>query len=383
MFSYWEQASFIKSPDVVIIGSGIVGLNAAISLKRKKPELHVLVLERGILPYGASTRNAGFACFGSPSELLEDLGNHSEADVFSLVKKRWDGLLRLRTILGDKHIGYEPLGGHEIFSGHDNELFEKCFSKLSYLNSQLKSITGVNNTYEISDNKISSFGFRNIKHIIQNKSEGQIDTGLMMKSLLTLARSFDVEILNGVNVERIEEASDGVNIYFSPANFNSPLIINAGNVLICVNGFAKKFLPDFDVQPARAQVLITSPISNLKIKGSFHFDHGYYYFRNVENRILLGGGRNSDIDNEYTDQIELTTKIQNNLNELLKSTILPQEKYTVEMRWSGIMGLGSNKSPIIKKTGEKVFCAVRMGGMGIAIGSLVGEEAAELVLNSL
>jgi len=30
-----------------------------------------------------------------------------------------------------------------------------------------------------------------------------------------------------------------------------------------------------------------------------------------------------------------------------------------------------------------MYCAVRMGGMGVAIGSLVGEEAAELILQDL
>ena len=37
----------------------------------------------------------------------------------------------------------------------------------------------------------------------------------------------------------------------------------------------------------------------------------------------------------------------------------------------------------IKKVEENIFCAVRMGGMGVAIGSLVGEDAAEMVSRSL
>lgn len=74
--SYWEQKSLIGNPDVAVIGAGITGLNAAIRLKQLDPALDVLVLERGALPEGASTRNAGFACFGSPSELLADLAHH-------------------------------------------------------------------------------------------------------------------------------------------------------------------------------------------------------------------------------------------------------------------------------------------------------------------
>jgi hypothetical protein len=43
------------------------------------------------------------------------------------------------------------------------------------------------------------------------------------------------------------------------------------------------------------------------------------------------------------------------------------------------LGLGAEKSPIIRKLGPRLAVAVHMGGMGVAIGSLVGEEAAELL----
>ena len=134
-----------------------------------------------------------------------------------------------------------------------------------------------------------------------------------------------------------------------------------------------------DVAPARAQVLITKPIRNLKLKGTFHYDEGFYYFRNIDDRILLGGGRNLDLKGETTTKIDITPKIQNQLEYLLKTVIIPNQKFEIEHRWSGIMGVGSEKKPIIKHVSPNVVCAVRMGGMGVAIGSLVGKEAAELI----
>ena len=47
------------------------GMNAALRLRQRQPQWKVLVVDRASLG-GATTRNAGFACFGSPSELLED-----------------------------------------------------------------------------------------------------------------------------------------------------------------------------------------------------------------------------------------------------------------------------------------------------------------------
>ena len=75
----------------------------------------VLILEKGFLPQGASTKNAGFACFGSPTEILDDLKNLNEKEVVSLIKSRWDGLKLLRKNIGDKNIGYKCHGGYELF----------------------------------------------------------------------------------------------------------------------------------------------------------------------------------------------------------------------------------------------------------------------------
>ena len=72
-YSYWELKEWFSNIDFTIVGSGIVGLNCAISLKREHPKAKILVLEKGTLPQGASTKNAGFACFGSLSELIDDL----------------------------------------------------------------------------------------------------------------------------------------------------------------------------------------------------------------------------------------------------------------------------------------------------------------------
>jgi hypothetical protein len=43
------------------------------------------------------------------------------------------------------------------------------------------------------------------------------------------------------------------------------------------------------------------------------------------------------------------------------------------------MGVGNQKKAIVKQLSEHVFCGVRLGGMGVAIGSLVGKELAELI----
>jgi gamma-glutamylputrescine oxidase len=374
--SFWERDAFFDNTDVAIVGSGIVGLNAAISLKKKHPKLKVVVLERNTIGMGASSKNAGFACFGSPGELLEDLEMQGEDIVFSLVEKRWKGLQLLRKSLGDKTIDFYKWGGYEVFSSKD--AYERCRDQLSYLNKQVASITGNKEVYKDASGMCPKFGFKGVEGMLLNSEEGQIDTGRMIIALLMKAQHAGVIIMNGFDVRHFEDQGEHVTITSSEGPE-----FQTRRLLICNNGFVKGLLPDLPVHPARAQVLITRPIANLKLKGTFHYDKGYYYFRNIGNRILFGGARNLDFKTEETDAYGLTDIIQTRLEDLLQNMIVPYALSAVEMRWSGIMGVGPEKTTIIKAISKNVFCAVRMGGMGVAIGTLVGQEAATLAAQSL
>jgi len=61
--SYWERKNFFENLDFLIIGAGIVGYSTALHLKKNNANAKILIIERGFLPSGASSKNAGFACF--------------------------------------------------------------------------------------------------------------------------------------------------------------------------------------------------------------------------------------------------------------------------------------------------------------------------------
>ena len=369
--SYWEYKTWLSNIDFTVVGSGIVGLNCALSLKKSFPTAKILVLEKGVLPQGASTKNAGFACFGSISEVLSDLKLHSEEEVIELVQKRWQGIKLLRDNLGDQNIGFQQYGGHELFlEGHDT-LYKNCLGKLDEVNKLLLPVFG-ENAFQPHQN---SFNFKNIQeNYITNRFEAQIDTGMMMLSLLQKVQKSGITILNSIYIEEFVENGDSVLVKTNQFEFQTK------ELFIATNGFASQLLNE-TVKPARAQVLITKPIPNLHIKGTFHLDEGYYYFRNIDNRILFGGGRNLDFKGEETAIFGETDVIQNQLETILKESILPNTSFEIERRWSGIMGMGNQKKPIVKQVSDNVFCGVRLGGMGIAIGSLVGKELAHLYSN--
>ncbi len=367
--SYWEIKTWLTNIDFTIVGSGIVGLNCALALKDQHPKAKILILEKGVLPQGASTKNAGFACFGSLSELIADLQTHTEAEVIQLVKKRIDGLQLLRQTIGDTALAYQNHGGYELFLNQDTALYEQCLEQKEHVNKLLSPIFNAS----VFSLKPNTFGFKNIKENYSfNQFEGQIDTGKMMEALLAKAHSKGIKILNNCMVEAFSEDTTSVKLQTNLYTFSTRTL------MIATNGFASQLLTE-NVKPARAQVLITKPIKNLAIKGTFHLDEGYYYFRNINNRILFGGGRQLDFQTEETTQFGTTPIIQNTLETLLKTTILPNTEFEIDHSWSGIMGVGTQKNPIVKQLSNSVFCGVKLGGMGVAIGSLVGKELANLV----
>jgi glycine/D-amino acid oxidase-like deaminating enzyme len=206
--SYWEHDSWLNNVDYTIAGSGIVGLTCALQLKKRFPKAKILMLEKGRLPQGGSTKNAGFACFGSMSELLSDLESHSEEEVVELVKMRAEGLQKLRSELGDRAIDFQLLGGYELFP-MQGELYENCQTELTRLNRLL---------YPIFQEKVFSFvpnqfGFKNVREYFGfNAFEGQIHTGKMMEALLHKALSQGIKILNQIQVKSYSQDANSVKI---------------------------------------------------------------------------------------------------------------------------------------------------------------------------
>ncbi|WP_419700313.1 NAD(P)/FAD-dependent oxidoreductase [Mucilaginibacter sp. NFX135] len=373
-FSYWEHTAFIDQADVIIVGSGLVGLSAALHLKKQQPNLKVLVLERGFLPSGASTKNAGFACFGTVSEQVSVINQSSEEEAMRLVAYKWRGLQQLRENLGDAYMDYYQHGGHELFMSHEKYIAQNCIEQINHLNKLLQQAIGQPDIYAVADAKIADFGFGNVSHLIYNRFEGQLHTGKMMRTLLYKVYNLGVLVLNNCEISIIEQEDKHIRLTTSQGNFK------AGKVILATNAFASQLYPGLNVIPGRGQVMVTKPIPGLKLKGTYHFNEGYYYFRNIDNRVLFGGGRNLDYKAEETWDFGHTDTVKEKLISYLHEVILPNQDVEVDYWWSGIMGFGEEITPIVKQIQPNIFCAVRCNGMGVAMGSLVGEEVAELTL---
>lgn len=373
--SIWEKESFFAPADIIIAGSGLVGLWSAYYLKKKHPSLRITIVERGIVPSGASTRNAGFACFGSLTELLADIDHMGEDKMLELVSLRYKGLKKIRKTFSNSEIGYERLGSYELLASAGKLTDSNGLrSAIDGMNRRLKKITGEQKTFRLRNDKLSAFGFSGIQYLVESRTEGQLHTGQLCQALLRLVQSLGVTILNNIDITGYEKTGGHLLLH---SQHSFPLI--AAQLLICTNAFARQLLPQLDVTPARGQVLVTSPIDGLPFKGTFHFDEGYYYFRNLGERVLLGGARNHAFEEERATDMTITDTIQQELERFLHDVVLPGRHYTIDTRWAGIMGMGGEKMPIVRAVNDHVFCAVRLHGMGVALAPVIGEQIAALL----
>jgi glycine/D-amino acid oxidase-like deaminating enzyme len=369
--SVWEKETFFAHKDIIIVGSGLVGLWSAYYLKCLRPELQILIVDKGIIPAGASTRNAGFASLGSPTELLQDARVMGEQRMLEIVAMRYEGLRRIRKVFGKAEIGYERLGGYELINVLQYPKIKQLKNDIGWLNITLRKALKEEKLFRLSDKKIKTFGFKHTAHLVECRAEAQLHSGKLVQALLRKVQGMGVQLMTQVEAKSMDTAGGKITLHT-----NLALPLTASQLLICTNAFAGQLLPQLDIVPARGQVLVTSPIKKLPFTGAFHFDEGFYYFRNLDNRVLLGGARNKAMAAEQTTDFATTTLIQNELERFLRDTVLPRQSFTIEHRWSGIMGLGSEKLPIIKKVKKNIFCAVRMSGMGVALAPVVADLVA-------
>ncbi|WP_241330781.1 NAD(P)/FAD-dependent oxidoreductase [Chryseobacterium arthrosphaerae] len=368
MNSVWELETFYRKRNIVIIGSGFSGLWTAIAVKEKYPEKSVLIIERNTIPLGASTRNAGFACFGSLTEVIADAQKMGWEKTLDLVKMRFDGLQKIRQYFKNSEIDFKLNGGYEILNN------DEPLHHIREVNQKLKSITGFEETYSLKQDKIKEFGLGKSPFLIENQCEGSLHSGKLLQKLLEKCHEIKVEFLFGTEVKSIEEQSDEIEVHLPDG-----ISVKTDQLIYCTNAFSSEFLKNENIIPARGQILLTEPIDGLKLNGTFHYDEGFYYFRNLENRVLLGGGRNRDFKTEETTAFETTEFLQRHLEDFLKEVILAGKDVKIALRWSGIMAMGHEKTPIIKQISERQFCAVRLSGMGVALAPVMGEKIAELI----
>lgn len=368
MISIWEQ-KLLGEYDLIVIGAGIIGLTTAHYYSALFPSHSVLVLEKNIpLCASASTRNAGFACFGSASELLKSIRTIGSNKTQELLNMRIKGLNLLRT-----HTDFYSSGNIELLNNKTIECADHL-DDLNYMVHHASSERFVENYKLIEKSYHWSFGKEREQALIYSAHESSISTSRLYEKLLK-----NKNVFFNQEVKSIQENSDEVIVETQDRKFRTD------RVAICANTEITKFVPSIKIVPGRAQILLTEKV-DFKQRADLcpvHYDEGYFYARTFDKRILVGGGRNQFFKQEQTTEMETTENVENVIKDFLYNVLLKDTGLTpkIESKWAGIMGFSEDGMPKVEVVpgSSKIVAAFGCNGMGVSIGSAIAQDASKLL----
>jgi len=373
-FSFWEDQTWLQHHDAIIVGGGIVGVSAACHLASIHPDWRIAVFERSAFGDGGTTRNAGFACFGSPAELLEDRRILGDEAALRLVQSRLEGLAAMRAWLGDEAVGFQPTGSHALYLNHGTAMPPVSETELKDLNRWIQPATRLGQTF-YRKSTLPDRGLASDALIAVDASplEGAVHTGMLHRSLMAKAHAAGISVVRGVHVRQIEAGSP-VRLAVTRSSTDPLHEVRTPRCLVATNAFARELLPQLDSHPASNRVLVTSPVLDPGYQGTYHLEAGYVYARHLEGgRLLIGGGRHWGLDEAHTEA---------RLVDWLRAIWPAAARASIDYAWTGTLGIGSAREPLVERINEGLVAAVRLGGMGVAIGVGLGQRAAELLAKS-
>jgi gamma-glutamylputrescine oxidase len=336
----------VTQPDVEIVGAGITGVSAALTLAAagRSVRLH----DARHVAEGASGRNGGFALRGGAMSYLharEWLGPERAAEYWRLTEEH---LSRLAGLAGDalRRTGSLRLAADE----EEREELRAEFEALGEDGFEAEWRTDL-------------VGGR-FPAAIFHPADAAIQPARLVRRLAQRAAAAGVEIVENHRVQSVDD-------------------LEAEQVLVATDGYPSGLLGELEglIVPTRGQMLATEPIDHRLFDCPHYGRHGFDYWQQTpDGRILAGGFRDFALDSEFTADEVTTPTIQAALESFVANLVgRPVE---VTHRWAGIFGMVFYFLPVVGPLPEsdRVWVAGGYSGHGNVLGFLCGDLVAKAML---
>lgn len=356
--SYWESelppeaapAALPARVDVLVVGAGFMGRWLAYFLGKRANPLSVLVLERDRYTYGASSRNAGFLTCGQAGEMLADAAEVGLDAVLETLRLRRHGIALVR----------REMPGLELDECGSTD-YDPVTQATRELLPRLNEAAG-DNIYSIREACLAG----HTRPAVFNRADAGVHPVRLLKAL---QQSSPARYAFGAAVRSV---ADGCAVLADGRE------VRYGRALVCVNAFAYELDASSPVVPGRGQVVVTSPVGTLTDRTLGYLHAGYDYFRFVDGRLLIGGGRHLHRQAETTRELEGTAQLLAYLRSAA-ARVLGHGDFSVDYHWAGIMGfvggrhLGGSPRRRVDASTEQV---AGFGGMGVALAPVYAQQIA-------
>ncbi|MEL6346101.1 MAG: FAD-dependent oxidoreductase [Myxococcota bacterium] len=378
--SFWLQGAAPIYPrlaaahrcEVAIVGAGLCGVSAALTLATAGVD--VAVFEADQVAGRATGRNAGFILQGTAERYNRAcaLMGHDRARAVH----QW-------SILNHEHIaqtiaearidcGYRRRGSLQLAGSPEEEaeLLESA---------RMLSEDGFAAEVVEGDALGQIYLDAGFKMGVILPEDGEIHPADFVRGAAAAATRRGAQFFEQTTITTIEDASAGdVRL-----RTQSGHPVQCQLALVCTNARTSILLPWFQdkIDPVRGQMLATAPVPRI-FERPIYADHGYDYWRQDDaGRIILGGWRNLDPEQEIGLDDRLHPEIQERMTHFL-SRFSALQDVEITHRWAGIMGFSRDGLPAVGPAPGAAGVLVGAGftGHGFGFAWLAGHALAMVVL---
>ena len=380
---WWEAAprrrgqggTFPGRADVVVVGSGFTGLSAALTLLRNGRS--VVVIERDVPGFGASTRNGGQIGSGNQKFRVKHL-------IALRGRKRAEAMLREGVAMLD-HI--EDLIAREKIDCH----FARCgrfraairpqhYEAMARDMDDLREVAGVESFMVPRAEQRSEIGSGVFFGGSVLPQDASLHPGLYHSGLMGRIEDAGGIIFGNAPAQAIKSDGAGFSVA-TPAGS-----IACRNVVIATNGYTDGLVPELRrrIIPVGSGLIATGEIPESLFSGLLPKNRVYgntnrvfYYFRAApgERRVMWGGrvGRLA----RNTSPMAFRHLARDMLH------VFPQlEDVPITHAWDGSIGYTYDEIPHIGRTAGGVHYAIGYCGTGVSRATYFGHKIALQVLGS-
>jgi glycine/D-amino acid oxidase-like deaminating enzyme len=356
-----------ETADVVVVGGGYTGINAARELARRGAA--VTLLEARTLGYGASTRNGGIVHPGykwGPRELVQRYGQDTGR---ALYQETLDGYETVKRLIADEAIDcdFREVGHLELAyaPAHVREL-EHAKASLASMGVETSLVPREWIREEIgSDAYYGALVVRN---------SGLLHPGRYFAGLVAAADRAGADLHEGVRARVIRRQPDG---RFAVETEHGSIL--AGDVFVATNGYTDGVVPSLRrrIIPIGSYIIASEPLPEelareLSPRGRSFFDtkNFLYYWHVSADRRMVFGGRASFMPTS----IEQTAAI---LHRGLLEVHPQLGGYRIDYAWGGNVGFTFDRMPHVGRTRDGIAYAMGCCGTGVALMTHLGTRVGE------
>jgi glycine/D-amino acid oxidase-like deaminating enzyme len=378
---WWETAppeagrphSELKDSDVLVVGSGYAGLNAAITMARAGAA--VTVVDSHLLGEGASSRNGG-QLSSAPKQSAAELSRRYGPDTAKGILADFeasDDFLRSRIAETGIDCQYEWNGA--FLGAHTN----RDFKALAARHRQLPADRQAQGRLVEPADLDSEIRTRIYKGGYVFRNAGQLHPALYHAGLRRVARQYGTQLFSNLGVVRLERSGSG-----HVAHFTTGAAVSARHVIVATNGYTGRATPWMRdrLVPVRSYMIATEMLPEADIRRLIPGDRPiadtkrvlYYYRTSPDRRRILFGGRASFRD------VDARTSARR-LYRFMTGVFPELGGIKLSHAWYGNVAFAFDWLPHVGQH-DGLWYACGCNGSGVSMLSFLGHAVAELVLGN-